>query len=159
MYIDRSKSIKTSEDNNITSTFCRAPADCRQYFTGVSGAVKSYNFAGGQMLASQQYTDCFRQELGNITSYFCLCFDIDGLTSSFWHYWLIKNLKKFPSLLTVSCRFSPAFLWLPWFYHRGLLYPFLNVTASRFVTFHLYSMYKTELSSNIKLNGVHCCLV
>ena len=56
--------------NTLYNIFCRAPADCRQYFTGVSGAVKSYNFAGGQMLASQQYTDCFRQELGKIINYF-----------------------------------------------------------------------------------------
>ena len=56
--------------NTLYNIFSRAPADCRQYFTGVSGAVKSYNFAGGQMLASQQYTDCFRQELGKIISYF-----------------------------------------------------------------------------------------
>jgi hypothetical protein len=42
----------------------RAPADCRQYFTGVSGTFKSYNFAGGAFLSAQQYTNCFRQELG-----------------------------------------------------------------------------------------------
>jgi hypothetical protein len=44
----------------------RAPADCRQYFTGTSGTVMSYNFAGNQMLQSQIYTNCFRQELGNL---------------------------------------------------------------------------------------------
>ena len=43
----------------------RAPADCRQYFTGVSGTVKSYNFGGAGMLPSQLYTNCFRQEQGN----------------------------------------------------------------------------------------------
>jgi hypothetical protein len=49
----------------------RAPADCRQYFTGTSGTVMSYNFAGNQMLQSQIYTNCFRQELGNL-NYLCL---------------------------------------------------------------------------------------
>ena len=33
----------------------RAPTDCTQYFTGVSGNVKSYNFAGSQILQSQNY--------------------------------------------------------------------------------------------------------
>lgn len=42
----------------------RAPTDCRQYFTGASGTVSSYNFGGKLMLAAQQYTNCFRQELG-----------------------------------------------------------------------------------------------
>ena len=42
----------------------RAPTDCKQFFTGLSGNFKSYNFGGGVMLASQIYTMCFRQELG-----------------------------------------------------------------------------------------------
>ena len=33
----------------------RAPTDCVQYFTGVSGNVKSYNFAGSQVLQTQNY--------------------------------------------------------------------------------------------------------
>jgi hypothetical protein len=53
------------ETNLIIFNFIdRAPTDCRQYFTGVSGSVKSYNFAGTQMLGSQIYTNCFRQEIG-----------------------------------------------------------------------------------------------
>ena len=32
----------------------RAPTDCVQYFTGVSGTVQSYNF-GNQILQSQNY--------------------------------------------------------------------------------------------------------
>ncbi len=46
----------------------RAPPDCRQYFTGATGSFKSYNFAGGVLLASQQYTNCFRQEQGKENS-------------------------------------------------------------------------------------------
>jgi hypothetical protein len=48
------------------SLVSRAPADCRQYFTGTAGTVKSYNYGGSLMLAAQQYTNCFRQELGDI---------------------------------------------------------------------------------------------
>jgi len=40
----------------------RAPTDCTQYFTGVSGTVKSYNF--GQMLQSMDYENCIRTEAG-----------------------------------------------------------------------------------------------
>ena len=42
----------------------RAPSDCVQYFTGTSGNVQSYNFAGGQLLQSQDYTNCIRTEEG-----------------------------------------------------------------------------------------------
>jgi len=40
----------------------KAPPDCVQYFTGITGTVKSYNF--GQILQSQQYNNCIRQEKG-----------------------------------------------------------------------------------------------
>ena len=42
----------------------RAPTDCTQYFTGTAGSVKSYNFAGGQLLNSMYYTNCIRTEAG-----------------------------------------------------------------------------------------------
>jgi len=41
----------------------RPPADCLQYHTGVSGNIQSFNFANGQLLSSQAYRICFRQEL------------------------------------------------------------------------------------------------
>ena len=42
----------------------RAPTDCVQYFTGTAGSVKSYNYAGGQILAGQRYNNCIRTEKG-----------------------------------------------------------------------------------------------
>jgi len=48
---------------SCTATW-RAPTDCTQYFTGAAGNVKSYNFAGGQLLNSQYYTNCIRTEAG-----------------------------------------------------------------------------------------------
>jgi hypothetical protein len=39
-----------------------APEGCLQYFTGVSGTVYSYNFAGGMHLANQNYVNCIRYE-------------------------------------------------------------------------------------------------
>jgi len=46
---------------SCTATY-KAPTDCTQYFTGISGNVKSYNF--GQFLTSQYYTNCIRTERG-----------------------------------------------------------------------------------------------
>merc|ERR1712037_518152 len=43
----------------------KAPTDCVQYYTGVSGNVKNYNFAGSQILQGQDYDNCIRQEEGN----------------------------------------------------------------------------------------------
>lgn len=40
----------------------KAPTDCTQYFTGVSGSVLSYSY--GQLLKSQYYTNCIRTEAG-----------------------------------------------------------------------------------------------
>lgn len=40
----------------------KAPTDCVQYFTGTSNIVKSYNFAGAQLLNAQHYTNCIRTE-------------------------------------------------------------------------------------------------
>jgi len=44
----------------------RAPADCLQYFRGVNGAFKSFNFqtATPQVLQSQNYNICIRQAEG-----------------------------------------------------------------------------------------------
>ena len=39
----------------ISSNIFRAPTDCVQYYTGVSGNVQNYNF-GNQILASQDYS-------------------------------------------------------------------------------------------------------
>jgi len=42
----------------------KAPTDCVQYFTGISGNVKNYNYAGNQILTNQEYDNCIRQEEG-----------------------------------------------------------------------------------------------
>lgn len=39
-----------------------APTDCVQWFTGVEGYVQSYGFGSGQLLSSQNYQACVRQE-------------------------------------------------------------------------------------------------
>ena len=48
---------------SCTATW-RAPTDCTQYFTGAAGSVKSYNYAGGQLLQGNYYTNCIRTEAG-----------------------------------------------------------------------------------------------
>merc|ERR1711997_526702 len=40
----------------------KAPTDCTQYFTGVSGSVQSYSY--GQMLTGMYYMNCIRTEAG-----------------------------------------------------------------------------------------------
>lgn len=42
----------------------KPPEGCLQYFTGTSGYINSYNYAGGVHLANQQYTNCIRTEQG-----------------------------------------------------------------------------------------------
>ena len=42
----------------------RAPSDCLQYYTGINGRVKSFNFASQVQIASLSYTACIRQEEG-----------------------------------------------------------------------------------------------
>ena len=42
----------------------RPRSGCTQWFTGVTGTLQSYNFAGGKHLANQDYTICIRQEAG-----------------------------------------------------------------------------------------------
>jgi len=41
----------------------KAPTDCVQYFTGISGTVENYNF-GNQLIQNQDYDNCIRQEEG-----------------------------------------------------------------------------------------------
>lgn len=52
----------------ITQISCaadwRVSAGCVQYFTGISNNVVSYAHASGQLLQSQNYDNCIRQELG-----------------------------------------------------------------------------------------------
>jgi len=40
----------------------RAPTDCVQYYTGASGTIRSYGWAGAQMLATMDYRICIRDE-------------------------------------------------------------------------------------------------
>jgi len=42
----------------------RAPFGCTQYFMGLRGTVYSYNWQAGNLLGSQDYTNCVRRELG-----------------------------------------------------------------------------------------------
>ena len=42
----------------------RPRSGCSQWFTGVTGTLQSFNFAGGMHLANQDYTICIRQEVG-----------------------------------------------------------------------------------------------
>lgn len=42
----------------------KAPEDCLQYYTGVANSFSSFNYAGGNLLQSQQYKICFRAEEG-----------------------------------------------------------------------------------------------
>ena len=53
----------------------RAPADCFQYHTGIFGNIQSFNFANGQILSSQAYKICFRQELDFCTISFTASLD------------------------------------------------------------------------------------
>jgi len=53
----------------VTQYSCNDPyvacqQGCFQYHTGVSGTIQSYNFAGSQQIASQNYKNCIRQEEG-----------------------------------------------------------------------------------------------
>ena len=43
----------------------KAPDDCLQYFTGIGGNVRSFNFAGQMMSTNQRYVSCVRQEEGH----------------------------------------------------------------------------------------------
>jgi len=42
----------------------KAPVDCVQYFTGISGSVQTYNHQGSQLLHTQNYQNCIRTEKG-----------------------------------------------------------------------------------------------
>jgi hypothetical protein len=49
------------------NTNYKAPTDCTQYFTGVTGNFKSYNYQGSAMslaINTMAYKNCFRQEEG-----------------------------------------------------------------------------------------------
>ena len=38
----------------------KPPEDCLQFFTGTTGYIHSFNYAGGVHLANQYYTICIR---------------------------------------------------------------------------------------------------
>ncbi|XP_059099719.1 uncharacterized protein LOC131893635 [Tigriopus californicus] len=59
---DRRYNIKVSYIH--CNSKVRAPSGCTQYFTGLTGTISSYNFAGDQILGNQVYTNCIRQSEG-----------------------------------------------------------------------------------------------
>jgi len=52
--------------------FVSCQQGCFQYHTGITGTIQSYNFAGSQMLAGQNYKNCIRQEEG----YCCIQYSV-----------------------------------------------------------------------------------
>jgi len=53
----------------VTQYSCNDPTvasqqGCFQYHTGITGTIQSYNFAGAQQLAAQNYKNCIKQEAG-----------------------------------------------------------------------------------------------
>lgn len=93
--------------NNVTTfpIFFRAPANCAQYFTGVSGSFSSYNFGGGQFLANQRYDTCFRREQGKVTA-FCSG-DMLGFLNQFTSFSRILF-----DLLHAEPRNNPGHIWV-----------------------------------------------
>ena len=56
----------TSWNIHIMQIPCTAkwkpPEGCLQYYTGTTGLIQSYNYAGGKHLANQDYNNCIRTE-------------------------------------------------------------------------------------------------
>ena len=63
-----------------------APEGCLQFFRGVSGTIRSYNFDlnTGQQLSNQDYTACIRQERNFCGIRYTACNDNRKLNMS--HY-------------------------------------------------------------------------
>ena len=68
LFFTWSKSNTRNWSIHIMQIACTAtwkpPEGCLQYFTGTTGYIYSYNYAGGYHLASQHYTNCIRAEQG-----------------------------------------------------------------------------------------------
>jgi len=71
----------------VTQLSCNDPGvasqqGCFQYFTGISGQIKNYNFDGGMQLASQNYKICMRQEEGRCCiQYSIIAYDMGAANS------------------------------------------------------------------------------
>jgi len=61
----------------------KPPEDCRQYFTGTTGYIYSYNYQGSYHLASQQYMNCIRPEQGYCSiAYSAITFQVSSTTAT-----------------------------------------------------------------------------
>merc|ERR1712086_752307 len=56
--------IGATSTDTATVTFTYGSTTTAKSFTGTAGNIKSYNFAGGQLLNSQYYPNCIRTEAG-----------------------------------------------------------------------------------------------
>ena len=54
--------------------FVAAQAGCFQYFTGLTGTLQSYNYAGLAQIQGHNYKNCIRAEEG----YCCIQYDVVG---------------------------------------------------------------------------------
>lgn len=91
----------------------RAPSGCTQFFTGLTGTITSYNFAGNQLLENQLYSNCIRQNEGycsvlysesQITSPdpFSLDFGMPGNPDAVADNCMVKNHVTIPSHVLVN---------------------------------------------------------
>lgn len=97
-----SRSWKVRVSQIPCSTIYRAEEGCLQYFTGVSGQIKSFNYdpTTGLQLSNQDYSICIRMERNFCGIQYMAC--PDGIIYICMHVICIDEKKNYAHMKSIS---------------------------------------------------------
>ena len=74
--------------------YVAAQVGCFQYFTGLTGTIQSYNYAGLAQIKGMNYKNCIRAEEG-----YC-CIQVDNLNNDRFYHHGHDSMMWWPGRLT-----------------------------------------------------------
>ena len=100
--------------NRLSNNLFRAPSDCFQFYTGIAGRVKSFNYGGTNlMLQGLGYSACIRQELGGYCFQISTFQEIGKILNQIW----LLNFRLLWNLMGTNARINYRYISSYYYYY------------------------------------------
>ena len=115
----------------------RAPSDCFQFYTGIAGRVKSFNYGGTNLQIwdstnGLSYSACIRQELGGYCFQISTFQEIGKILNQIW----LLNFRLLWNLMGTNARINYRYIWFSnWYYciNSKFIYVWIMSRDSRWI--------------------------
>ena len=97
--------------NRLSNNLFRAPSDCFQFYTGIAGRVKSFNYGGTNLQIwdstnGLSYSACIRQELGGYCFQISTFQEIGKILNQIW----LLNFRLLWNLMGTNARINYRYI-------------------------------------------------